>query len=128
MINNEPVWIDVDCVGETTGDKIFGRFQVKRYLTHRERAEATRLAETYCRGIVDDLSQRAFLTTLAFLTYHVVDSDAKWWTGADPKENGSENGLSMIDEKPIWDLAKKIKELQKPAVAAPTAEPAKKEP
>ena len=105
MLGNEPVWIDMECTG-TSGEKYFGRFQVKRYLTHKERAEAVRLSETLCRGITDDVNMRAFLTTAAFLSVHITEVDAKWW---------GDRGLDLVDEEPIWELAKKIREVQRPA-------------
>lgn len=106
MLGNEPVWTDLECVGEQTGEKYFGRFQVKRYLTHRERGEAVRLAETLCRGIETTIEHRTLLTTIAFLSSHIIESDAKWW---------GDRGLDLLDEQPIWELAKKIRELQRPA-------------
>jgi hypothetical protein len=67
MFSNDPVWIDMEVVGELTGEKYFGRFQIKRYLTNRERGDAVRFAETLCRGIENDANMRTLLTTSAFL-------------------------------------------------------------
>jgi len=110
MNKNEPQWADIDVVGELTGKRYFGRFSMKRYLTHRERAEAVRLAETLCRGIQSDTTFRTLLSTIAFLGVHIVEVDAKWWT-----ESGEDvKGLELEDEAPIWALAKQINEIQKP--------------
>jgi hypothetical protein len=46
----------------------------------------------------------AFLSTLAFLKFYVVESDAPWWT-----EN---RGTDLIDEEPVWELVKKVSELR----------------
>lgn len=104
-INNEPRWVELNTVGETTGESYFGRFSVKPYLQHNERADAVRLAERYCRGIDTAQTQRMFLTTLAFLKFHVLETDAEWW---------QEDGLSLLDEEPIYKLAELLGEIQKP--------------
>ena len=110
MISNLPEWIDVTCVGESTGEKFFGRFEIKKFLTHKEKTEAVRLAETLSRGIEQDFAYKTFLTTLAFLHYHVLKSEANWWK----KGDGDIFGMDLFDEEPIWALGRKIKELQKP--------------
>jgi hypothetical protein len=109
MIGNEPIWIEVNCEGTTSGEKYFGRFRVKKYLTHKERAECVRAAEVMCRGITQNLNFRALLSTIAFINTHVLESDAKWWKGEDGMK-----GLDLIDEDPIWELAALIDGRQKP--------------
>jgi|GEM_PF-5042228 len=108
MIGNEPIWIEINCVGES-GEKYFGRFRIKRYLSHKERAEAVRMAELMCRGITQDITFRTFLSTLAFLNCHILETDAVWWSG-DP----GQKGMNLSDEKPIWDIAEQIYKAQKP--------------
>lgn len=105
-ILNDPKWVDMEAVGEFTGHKYFGRFRIKPYLTHAERSDVARLAEMYNRGISSDSSQKGFNLTLAFLKFHIVESDASWWT-----ENG---GLDMMDEAPIYALAKSVRDVQNP--------------
>jgi hypothetical protein len=104
MAFNDPKWKDVDCEGEFTKNKYFGRFCLKPYLTHGERADAVRLAELYCRGINQDAGQRSFLTLLAFLKFHVTETDAEWFKDS--------NGLNTYDEQPFYQLADKLKEVQ----------------
>jgi len=104
-VNNEPVWVDVEAVGEFTKQKYFGKFSIKPYLTNGERADVARLAQMYCRGITDDIDQKTFLTTLAFLKFHIVEADADWWT------NG---GLDPLDQSPCFAIAVKVRELQDP--------------
>jgi hypothetical protein len=104
MINNEPKWVDIKVDGEFTGEQYFGRFRVKPFLTHAERADAVRLAELYYRGISQDANQRMFLTTLAFLKFHVLESDATWW--------GETNGMNSFDESPVWAISEKLREVQ----------------
>lgn len=103
-MNNEPKWVDVDSTGEFTGNKYFGRFCIKPFLTHAERADAVRLAEMYYRGITQDANQRMFLTTMAFLKFHVTEFDAPWW--------GDTSGMSALDEAPVWALSEKLREIQ----------------
>jgi hypothetical protein len=116
MIGNEPIWIEVDCKGES-GEKYFGRFRVKKYLSHRERSDAVRSAEFLCRGITQDITFRTFLSTIAFLNIHILETDAAWWKG----EEG-QKGMDLSDEKPIWDIAEQINKAQKPPVETPTEE------
>ena len=106
MFDNEPKWIDVEATGEVTKHKYMGRFKLKPYLTLGERADAVRLAENYCRGIVTAIDQRDFLTTLAFLNFHVVETDADWWK--------DEKKFQLLDEAPVYSLSRKVRELQNP--------------
>ena len=120
MIGNDPIWIEVDCKGES-GERYFGRFLIKKYLNHRERAEAVRMAELQCRGINQDISFRTLLSTIAFLNKHIVETDAKWWTGDDGAK-----GLDLLDEAPIWAIGDEIHKTQKPPEA--DKEPVKETP
>jgi len=101
---NDTEWVEVDATGEHTNTKYVGRFCVKPFLTHGERADAVRLAEMYSRGIFNDPMQRGFLTTLAFLKFHVEEADADWWDS---------DGLSMHDEAPVYALSGEIGKLQR---------------
>ena len=104
MLKNNPQWVDVKTDGENTGLEYFGRFSVKPFLSHKERSDAVRLAEAYCRGIRDDMNMRNFLTTQAFLKFHVVESDADWWS-----EDGT---MDTLDENPVYAIAEKIRDVQ----------------
>jgi len=117
----EPRWIEVNCDGETVpGSKYVGQFLVKPFLTHGERAAAVRLAEKYMIGIETTFDQRSFLTTLAFLKYHIVEVDSKvtWW---------KEDGLGLSDEAPIYAMAEELKKIQKPEAPTPAPEAPKAE-
>jgi hypothetical protein len=102
-INNEPKWMDVTEKGEITKHEYFGRFLIRPFLTHAERSDATRLAERYCRGIESSEAQKLFLSTMAFLKFHVVESDADWWKG---------DGLLLYDQSPIYALAEQVAKVQ----------------
>lgn len=105
MINNNPIWTDIKVTGEWTKQEYFGRFLIKPFLTHAERADAVRLAERLSRGIEKSEAQKMFLSTLAFLKFHIQETDAKWWL---------EDGLSLIDEAPVYELADTLAKIQNP--------------
>ena len=75
-INNESKWVDIEVTGEETGQVFRGRFNIKPFLTHKEKSDAVRLAERYYRGIFQNEEQRKFLSTVAFLHFHIIESDA----------------------------------------------------
>ena len=101
MIKKEQ-WVDVDVVGETTEERYIGRFLIKPYLKHEERADAVRLYEKLTRGIDKTDIEKQFLYILAFIQFHIVTPDAPWWTG----------GLDLYDESPIYELSNKIQEVR----------------
>lgn len=115
-ITNKEQWIEVDVEGEATGDKYFGKFLIKPYLTHAERSDAVRLSERLARGIDRSQAEIGFLTVLSFVKFHIIESDAAWWT----KDSG---GLDLYDENPIYEISKKIGELQKPKKKTEPATP-----
>jgi len=100
---NESKWLDVSCVGENSKQQLVGRFKLKPFLTHKERGDASRLAETYCRGIVMDTNQLYFQRILAYLKFYIVESDADWWI---------DDGLGCVDETPVYELYKQLRKLQ----------------
>lgn len=95
--------IEVNCVGETTGTKYFGRFEIKKYLTQKEKGEASRLYDKYVYGITEDVGQRAVYHTLAQLAQHIVSTDAAWW---------QEGGMDLKDDAPVIELLKQLRERQ----------------
>lgn len=101
---NDPKWVDLDVKGERSGKQFRGNFKLKPYLAHKESADASRLAEMYRRGIQDDWDQRTFLTLLAYLKFHVIETDAVWWK--------AESGLDLIDRDPVITLGEKLSEVQ----------------
>lgn len=48
---NDNLFIDVDCVGETTKKKYTGQFEVKLFLNHREMAAAAKEANRQTSGL-----------------------------------------------------------------------------
>lgn len=113
IIDNEPRWVEVDSDGEISKKKYYGKFLIKPFLTHREKADALRLAEKYCLGINQSVEMRLFLTTVAFLNFHIQDFEADWWVG----DNENRHGLDLIEENPVYAISNKIKELQYPEEA-----------
>jgi hypothetical protein len=114
MISNEAKWVDVTCEGEVTGHKYFGRFMLKPYATLGEKEDISRTASQWARGI-DDTLQKGLITTRAFLKFHILDTDAKWW-----KE--SEDGKNLYDEAPIYALVTELRKLQRPEEETKTEE------
>ena len=106
MLDNNPIFIDVDSVtGETTGTVYpGGQFKIVRYLTLAQKLDASRLMESQAKGIDRDLRALDLAGELAFLTFHIIDAPA-WW----PK-----NGLGLLDEAPVWAVSAKVREAQKP--------------
>lgn len=87
---NEAKWLELDMVSVVSGHKYFGRFLMKPYLTLSERADASRLANQYTRGLDPkneiDRPLWASLRFAAFLKYHILDTDADWWPKDDPSK------------------------------------------
>lgn len=111
MVDNSPKWVDVKAVGDYSGTEYFGRFSLKPYLTHKERLDALRLADVYCRGISDPVARQLYTNT-AFLKFHIIKTDATWW---------KDDGLDMYgDETPVYAICEQLKSLQKPKDAAGT--------
>lgn len=102
---NQPKWMEVNSVGERTGVEYFGRFLLKPFLSHKESTDAQRLTELYNRGLEESFERKNFNAMLAFLKFHVVDTDAEWYK--------SDSGLDALDEKPFYDLVEKVSEVQK---------------
>jgi hypothetical protein len=116
VIDNSPVWIEINCEGETTKTKYFGKFEIKRYLSFKEKSDVARLFETYSRGITEDIAQKGILYALAQLNFHVLSADCDWW---------KEKGLDILDEEPIVQLLAEVRKAQvgnKKDEPAPTAE------
>ena len=117
-IFNEPKWVILDSKGEFTDQVYSGNFLMKPYLTHAEKADAARLAEIYCRGITRNEGLVSFLTTLAYLKFYIIETDAKWW-----EDKYDNNGLSAHDEQPVWDLSDKLGEIRSPGKGGKTDDP-----
>jgi hypothetical protein len=107
-IDNSPSFVSIEDVkGETTGTVFNGKFKVKPYITNRERSDVARLMDDLANGIITDTSQRVLLSTIAHLSFHVVEAP-DWW---------GDMGLDLVDQEPIYALSDKVKELQNPAKA-----------
>lgn len=104
MVSNSPVWVEVDVKGDATGEQYYGRFCVKPFLTHAEKADAQRLADRYTNNM-EESPIKNFMRLLAYLKLHIQDVEAPWWV---------ENGLTLMDESPVYELAKKLDEIRQP--------------
>lgn len=107
MIANEPVWVDVNVQGETTGEQYFGKFQIKKYLNQEERSDVSRESDRRNFGIVEDQGQKAINNMIAQLQSHVVSADAAWWV-----KDAAGRVVGLHDDKPITALMEKLREQQ----------------
>lgn len=125
MIDNTPVWVEVNVQGETTGEQYFGKFYIKKYLTQEERSDVARESDRRNYGIAEDAGQKAMNNMLSQLQAHVVQADAAWWV-----KDKEGRVVGLMDDNPITDLMKKLREQQnswRPKTpAAPAADAAAK--
>jgi hypothetical protein len=105
------MWLDLGegVIGEFTKTKYFGRFLIKPFLSNEEKTDVSRIATVYNRGI-DDPDRRMFTLTVAFLKMHVQETDAAWWS--------EKAGNDLLDESPIYGIAKLVNQAQTTVVAA----------
>lgn len=103
MSLTDPRWVDVNVEGETTGVQYTGRFQLKPFLKVFETTDAMLLAQKYGKGIDTTTNHGVLLNALAFLKYHVLASEATWWVN---------DGLDLLDQAPIYEIANKLTEFQ----------------
>ncbi len=95
-------FIDVDCFGEVTGTHYVGQVEVKMALTFKEQKEECLVSKRLCAGL--DQSDGVFFLfrTFSRIDAHIVGAKPAWW-----------NVDNMKDTEPVYELAKKIQELQK---------------
>lgn len=114
MIENGPFFLQLENItGEFTGEIYNGEFQVKKYLTNRERSDVARLTESWIRGIERNQDEMTFLSTLAHLAFHVTKAPT-WW---------GDKGFDLQDREPVWKLADLLLDLQKPPTKPEAAVP-----
>jgi hypothetical protein len=95
MIKNEGVWVNLHSLGQSEAH-YNGKFLLKPWLTHGEKADGQRLAERYNMGI-ETPAERYFYTMLAYTKFHVLEAqEADWWD--------IDNLLEGIDQEPIYEL------------------------
>lgn len=103
---NEPKWVEIDVTGKS-GIRYSGSFCLKPFLSFAEKADASRLAESYCQGIFRNGGLVDALTYLAYLKFHVIKvSKADWWDKT--------NGLNLVDIEPINELVDRLNEIVNP--------------
>jgi hypothetical protein len=108
MIDNTPIWLDLDCRGELSGFRYTGRFFVKKYLTGKDRTNYNLKANKEA-GALPPGNQRALIFALARLDCHIEQADAVWWT----KDTGSDlAGLNLVDDEPVFQILEGISKLQ----------------
>lgn len=90
-------FVQLESIGELTGQKYTGSFRVKVLLTHSERLATER---TYSILLPDDKTasseSKLKAGAIAELDQRVVEAP-KWWAD-------SRNGRDLLDAQPLWDL------------------------
>lgn len=109
MASKEPKWVEVSCVGENTEEKYYGKFFIKPFLKAAEKADAQRLADRYSIGIQPG-PVKQLMQILAFLKFHVLESEAHWW---------KEDGLDLLDEEPAYALVDQLDKMKNPPKEIP---------
>lgn len=109
MINNDPIYITLDnVVGERTKAKYQGTFTLKKYLTNKEKLDASRLAEALARNIERSEVNLEFASIVAALSFHIVEAP-KWW---------GDKGLDLYDREPVYVLSEELEKIINPPVEA----------
>jgi hypothetical protein len=101
-MKSEVGYLDLDVYGSQTGTHYQDQVEMKLYLTVAERLVATKAAERKCAGLEKDNPMSFLVQTVCILDAHIVKKPA-WWT---------EDGMSLIDTDPVYELAKLLREKQ----------------
>lgn len=90
-------FVNIESIGETTGNVYRGAFRLKVILTHDERFTIERTYKMMLpndQGIDKEITIRA--AGIAELEQRIVESPS-WW-------QNSRNGRDLVDKQPIYDL------------------------
>jgi hypothetical protein len=96
-------YIDIDCEGETTGKRYVGQFEIKLFLTLKDRAEAGRLRNKLLKDIAENDDVYFMLQLLSNLNTHMAGKKPDWF---------GEDGTDLEDTQPIIALATGLREAQ----------------
>jgi len=152
-MNNEIKYLDIDVVGENSGNKYTGSVEVRPFMTSRGKVEYTRLLNKETKGLVRDVRPnleqfRRLLEALAEKDQPfskeqidlVVNVAAQTFGVSDPvveeisiiaeltvlvvKGPDWWKPFELIDESPYVEIKKQLMLLQNPAKEGPAEEPA----
>jgi hypothetical protein len=96
-------YIDVDCVGETTGRRYVGQFEVKLFLPLKDRADSARIRSKLLKDISENDDVYYLLQLLTNLNTHLTGKKPDWY---------GEDGTELEDSQPIISLALALREAQ----------------
>lgn len=96
-------YIDVDCVGEITGRRYVGQFEIKLFLTLKDRTEVGRIRSKLLRDISEADDVFYLLQLLTNLNAHLTGKKPEWY---------GEDGTDLEDSQPIISLAQSLREVQ----------------
>lgn len=99
-MDDNKVVLQVETTGRS-GKKYNGSFEVRLYLTHRERGDASREFAKKSIGILSDDDVYYVFKSISVLNKHIIDKP-EWWG----------DGYELFDSEPIFELAKQLKDAQ----------------
>lgn len=110
MADENTAKFSISIIGNVTGEKWIGDFQVKKHLSLRDFLTRDKLRKEYLGERPQDASQEALNIAVAFseLGVRVVDAPP-WW-------NGSNGGLDLKDGNVIMEILTKAIDAEKEAV------------
>jgi hypothetical protein len=97
-------YVDVDCVGETTGTRYVGQFEVKLFLTLKDRAESGKVKNRLLKDVLESDDIYFLLQLVSNLNAHLVGKKPAWW---------GEDGVDLEDTTPVIELANGYDKLNK---------------
>lgn len=96
-------YIDIDCEGESTGKRYVGQFEVKLFLTLKDRTDAGRIRNKLLRDISESDDIFFLLQLLTNINTHLTGKKPDWY---------GEDGTDLEDTQPIISLATALREAQ----------------
>ncbi len=102
----EHSFIDIDCYGEVTGTRYACQLEVKMALTFKEQKEEAIADKRLCVGLDRTDSMFVLFSVWSRVDSHLVGDKPSWW-----------NAENMVDTEPVYEIAKKITDLQKEVAA-----------
>lgn len=102
-MSSEIRYVDVDCVGETTGTRYVGQFEVKLFLSLKERGESGKVRHRLLKDILETDDIYFLLQLLSNLNGHLVGVKPSWW---------GEDGTDLVDSEPVIALATGLRQAQ----------------
>lgn len=96
-------YLDIDCIGETTGIRYVGNFEIKLFLTLKDRAEAGKVRHRLLKDILETDDIYFLLQLLSNINAHLTGKKPGWW---------GEDGTELADTEPIIALATALRQAQ----------------